>query len=223
VLGFVCGIRPGHREAKFLAMKIYSTKPNARRAARKAGVNPSLVYETEAGKFAIDTPPPPTLEKGQIDLPTIAWLFDCTPRTIQKLASRGIVVRVANGVFEEKTSMRNYVRHLREQAAGRVGQDPAADGVAANVEWKQASTELVRLKLAKEAGQVVAIEEVREIWGRIVRGVRQFVLALPGKIAFEVPTLNSQDRLVIERICRDGLEDASCTAKDIDFVDLTKQ
>ena len=158
----------------------------------------------------IDTPPPLALENGQIDLPTISWLFDCTARTIQKLAQRGVVVRGgALGQFDEKTSVRNYIRHLREQAAGRVGQDPAADGVAANVKWKEASTELVRLRLQKEAGQVVGIEEVREIWGRIMRGLRQFVLALPGKIAFEMPTMTAHDRAVIERICRDGLDDAS--------------
>ncbi|MGP0087517.1 MAG: hypothetical protein ACLP0B_28450 [Steroidobacteraceae bacterium] len=157
----------------------------------------------------IDAPPPATIEAGRIGLPAIAWLFDCSARQIQKLATRGIVVRVANGQFDEKTSTRNYIRHLREQAAGRVGQDPATDGVAANVRWKEASTELVRLRLQKEAGLVVDIEDVRVIWSRIARGLRQFVLALPGKIAFEVPTLNNHDRVVMERICRDGLEDAS--------------
>jgi phage terminase Nu1 subunit (DNA packaging protein) len=189
-------------------MKTYTTKPNARRAARKAGIDPDLVCEVPGG-FMVDTPPPATIEPGQIDLPSMAWLFDCSARQIQKLAKRGIAVRIASGRFDEKASVRNYVRHLREQAAGRVGQDPAADGVAASVAWKEANTELVRLRLQKEAGQVVGIEEVREIWGRIARGLRQFVLALPGKIAFEVPTLSAFDRGVIERICRDELEDAA--------------
>jgi phage terminase Nu1 subunit (DNA packaging protein) len=195
--------------ARGFQVKTYTTKPNARRAARKADLDPDLVRETPDGKFIVDTPAPATIENGQIDLPTIAWLFDCTPRSIQKLASRGVVVRTGTGRFDEKTSIRNYIRHLREQAAGRVGLDPSTDGVAANVEYKQASTELVRLRLRKEAGQVVSVEEVREVWGRIARGLRQFVLALPSKIAFEVPTLNLQDRGVIERICRDGLQDAS--------------
>jgi phage terminase Nu1 subunit (DNA packaging protein) len=158
----------------------------------------------------IDTPPPATIEKGQIDLPGIAWLFDCSARTIQKLAKRGVIVRVASGqFFDQQVSVRNYVRHLREQAAGRVGQDPAADAVGASVKWKEANTELVRLRLQREAGELVGVDDVRETWGRIMRGVRQFVLALPGKVAFEVPTLSTFDRGVIERICRDELEDAA--------------
>jgi phage terminase Nu1 subunit (DNA packaging protein) len=191
-------------------MKFYSTKPNARRAARRAGLDPDLVRVTTDGRFFIDAPPPVSVAQGQADLSALVWLFDCSARTIQKLAQRGIVVRAdAPGQFDEKHSTRNYVRHLREQAAGRVGQDAMSDGVAANVRWKDASTELVRLRLQKEAGQVVDVEEVRDMWGRIVRGIRQLVLALPGKIAFEVPTLNAHDRAVIDRICRDGLEDAS--------------
>jgi terminase small subunit / prophage DNA-packing protein len=186
----------------------YSTRANARRAARKAGVDPELVREVD-GKFMVDTPPPPALEQGQIDLPSLAWLFDCSARQIQKLAARGIVVRVTSGRFEEKTSTRNYVRHLREQAAGRAGQDATTDAVAASVELKQVNAQLLRLRLQKEAGEMVTVDEIREVWARIMRGLRQFVLALPGKIAFEVPTLNGQDRAVIERICRDGLQDAS--------------
>jgi phage terminase Nu1 subunit (DNA packaging protein) len=190
-------------------MKVYSSKPNARRAARKAGLDPDLVRENADGKFAIDVPPPPALQKGEIDLSSLSWLLDCTPRTIQKLALRGIVVRLGSGRFDEKTSIRNCVRHLREQASGRTGQDATTDSVAAGVELKQANTQLIRLRLQREAGELVTVDEVRETWGRIMRGIRQFVLALPGKIAFEVPTLTAHDRGVIERICRDELEDAA--------------
>ncbi len=189
--------------------KSYSTKANARKAARKAGLDLDLVRESATGKFEIDVPPPPALQKGEIDLPSISWLLDCTPRTIQKLALRGIVVRLGSGRFDEKTSIRNCIRYYREQSAGRTGQDGTTDSVAAGVELKQANTQLIRLRLQKEAGELVTVDEVRETWGRIMRGIRQFVLALPGKIAFEVPTLTAHDRGVIERICRDELEDAA--------------
>jgi phage terminase Nu1 subunit (DNA packaging protein) len=139
----------------------------------------------------------------------MSQLFDCTARQLELLAKKGVVVRVAPGEYDSDASTTNYIRQLREQAAGRVGQDPAVDGVQANVEWKQASTELIRLRIRKEAGELLPVEDVREVWGRVVRGIRQFVMSLPGKIAFEVPTLTVHDRGVIERICRDELEDAS--------------
>jgi phage terminase Nu1 subunit (DNA packaging protein) len=206
----IFAIDVGDSRAGFrLVKKSYSTKANARKAARKAGLDPDLVRESAAGKFEIDVPPPPALQKGEIDLPSISWLLDCTPRTIQKLAAKGIIVRLGSGRFDEKTSIRNAIRYYREQSAGRTGQDGTTDSVAAGVELKQVNTQLIRLRLQKEAGELVTVDEVRETWGRIMRGIRQFVLALPGKIAFEVPTLSTFNRGVIERICRDELEDAA--------------
>lgn len=139
----------------------------------------------------------------------LAQLFDCTERQVELLAQKGIVVRIARGRYNAALSTRNYIRHLREQAAARVGQEPGQDGVAANVKYKDASTRLLELRIRKEAGELVPVGAVRETWGSIVRQIRQFVLGLPGQIAFEVPTLTAHDRKVIERLCRDGLEDVA--------------
>lgn len=139
----------------------------------------------------------------------LAQLFDCTQRQVELLAKKGIVVRLGHGRYNAAASTRNYIRHLREQASGRLGRDPKVDGVAANVKWKETNTQLLHLRLRKEAGELVAVADVRETWGRIIRGIRQFVLALPGKIAFDRPMLTARDRAEIEQICRDGLEDAA--------------
>jgi phage terminase Nu1 subunit (DNA packaging protein) len=192
-------------------MRVYTTKPNARRAARRQGTDPELVREVPGG-FAVGNAPAPTeIEKqdGEADLATLAWLYDCSVRQIEILATKGIAVRVGRGRFNVTLTTRNYVRHLREQAAGRVGQDPTQDGVAASIELKQANAQLIQLRLRRESGDLVAADQVRDAWGRVMRGIRQFVLALPGKIVAVVPTLSLHDRNVIEQICRDGLEDAS--------------
>jgi phage terminase Nu1 subunit (DNA packaging protein) len=189
-------------------LKLYSRKPNARRAARKAGLDPDLVREIPGG-FAFEGHPPARTAEPGLSGADLAWLFDCTTRQIEKLTQRGIAVRLARGRYDDKQTTRNYVRHLREQAASHVGREPGVDGVAASVALKEVNTQLAQIRLRREAGEVVAVADVRETWSRIIRGIRQFVLALPGKIAFEVPTLNHHDRTVIERVCRDGLQDAS--------------
>jgi len=139
----------------------------------------------------------------------LAQLFDCTSRQVELLAQRGIVIRVGRGRYNAPLSTRNYIRHLREQAAARVGHDPEKDGVAANVKYKDASTRLLELRIDKEAGALLLAEDVRTAWGAIIRQVRQFVLGLPGQMAFELPSLTPHDRKTIERICRDGLDDVA--------------
>lgn len=139
----------------------------------------------------------------------LARLFDCTSRQVELLAKRGIAVRLGHGRYDAAISTRNYIRHLREQAAARVGHDPAKDGVAANVKYKDASTRFVEMRTQRLMGELVPRQQVRETWCAITRKIRQFVLGLPTEIAFQVPTLTLFDRQAIDKICRDGLEDAS--------------
>jgi len=50
-------------------------------------------------------------------------LLDLDERTIRKFAVSGIMVRAGKGEYALGPSVRNYVRHLREAAAGRQGVD----------------------------------------------------------------------------------------------------
>jgi phage terminase Nu1 subunit (DNA packaging protein) len=135
----------------------------------------------------------------------LASLWSCDERTVQRMAQKGVAVKVGRGAYDLATSTKNYIVHLREQAAGRGGKDTAA----ANIAFKESQTRLNDQKFKKEAGELIPVEEVRTTWFGIMRTVRQFVLGLPNQIAFEVPTLTAHDRKVIDRICREGLEDAA--------------
>ena len=138
-----------------------------------------------------------------------ASLCSYDERTVQRMAQKGVAVKVGRGVYDLATSTKNYILHLREQAAGRAGQDAAVDPVAANTRLRTAQAELTELKIKQERGELIAVEEVRLIWDGIMRAVRQFVLSLPNQIAFEVPTLTVHDRKAIDRLVREGLEDAA--------------
>jgi phage terminase Nu1 subunit (DNA packaging protein) len=135
----------------------------------------------------------------------LASLWSCDERTVQRMAQKGVAVKVGRGAYDLATSTKNYILHLREQAAGRGGKDAAA----ANIAYRDSQTRLNDQKFAKEAGELIPVEEVRSNWAGIMRTVRQFVLGLPNQIAFEVPTLTVHDRKAIVRLCRDGLEDAA--------------
>lgn len=139
----------------------------------------------------------------------LAQLFDCTPRQIQLWAKQGVCVRLGHGRYNAAESTRNVVRHLREQAAGRAGVDRDTDVVAANKERSLEQAKFFRAKREALEGKQVPIDEVREWWGRILRGLRQGALALPRSIAFEVPTLTPHDVKTIRRIVDEFLTDAS--------------
>jgi phage terminase Nu1 subunit (DNA packaging protein) len=150
----------------------------------------------------------PKMITDEVDAAELAFRFDCSPRMIRKLAEKGIVTRLGRGRYNADASTTRYIRQLRQMAEQRVGRDPAVDGVAANVALKEAQTKLLETRLKKEASQLVDAAEAREAWGRIERGLRAFVMGLPGNFAAAVP-LTEHDRARVEKLVADGLEDCA--------------
>lgn len=140
---------------------------------------------------------------------TLAQLFDCDERTIRNLAKRGVIVKAARGQYVLAASIRNYVRHLRDQASGRQGRDELIDAVTENALLRRSQREGQELKNAMLAGQVIRKDDLFPAWARVVRAVRANVLALPNKIAFAMPHLTPHDREMIDQLTRDALYDAA--------------
>jgi hypothetical protein len=115
--------------------------------------------------------------------------------------------RLTESFVRANASTTNYIRHLRALAERHVGWDPALDGIAANVEWKRDSIELLKARLARDADELLPTADVREVWGSVERGLRNVVMGLPSQFAAEIPELTDHDVRTIERLCRDLLED----------------
>jgi phage terminase Nu1 subunit (DNA packaging protein) len=138
--------------------------------------------------------------------PELAWLLGCTDRAIRGYLTRGLAVRAGKrGRYALGESVRRIHRHVAEAAAGRAGTG-LADARAKLATLQAAGQELRNASLR---GETIPKADAIDTWRTIIRGVRQLVMALPGKIAFEVPTLTPADRATIERIARDDLDDAA--------------
>ena len=147
---------------------------------------------------------------GSIPASTLAGLFDVDERTIRKLAADGIVVKGSRrGEYQLGASIKAYVTHLREQAAGRLGRDEAIDPAKENALLRREQRENYRLKNAILAGSAVEIDAIEPGWARVVRAVRSAMLAVPGKVRMQLPTLTNHDGQVIEEIIRQQLTDAA--------------
>jgi phage terminase Nu1 subunit (DNA packaging protein) len=129
------------------------------------------------------------------------WL-GISVRRARELSAAGIIVKAGRG-YDLKSTIARYVAHLREEAAGRSGVAAAA------VALKTANAKLAELRLQKEAGKVLDYEVAKQVISRFIIGLRNRFLQLPGKIAFEVPTLTATDKDRIDQLCRDEMDDAS--------------
>jgi len=141
---------------------------------------------------------------------SLAGLFDVDLRSIQELARSGIVVSAgARGRFLLAPSVRNYVRHLREVAAGRQGNELNAIDEGARL--KIAQRKNYDLKNSILEGSAIPYEAIAPAWARVVRAIRSAMLAVPGKARFRLQHLTPRDAEVIGEIIRDQLEAAPLT------------
>ncbi len=79
----------------------------------------------------------PDLSGATASVNELTALFAVNRRTIASLASKGILVKTGHGRYERAASIRAYVIHLREQAAGRLGREDGSDVVSASADLKK--------------------------------------------------------------------------------------
>lgn len=132
----------------------------------------------------------------------LAHLFDTTPKTIADLAKREIIVKgKKRGSWLLHPSVAGYVRHLREQAAGRGG-DIGAD-VRARLGAAQAT--LTETKAKQLAGELVEASEVEAKWTAACRSIRARVLA----VADRMRDLSSHQHVKLTQELRNALTELS--------------
>lgn len=136
-----------------------------------------------------------------------------SPRNVADWAARGVLVRSENGRYVTVPSIQEYIRVLREQAAGRAsGNSELAEEKANNERIKR---EMAEIKLAQLRGDVLTLDEVVESWTKFALAVKGAVLSLPTKARSTIPHLTAHDGETLKRICRDTLTDLAKQAEAI--------
>lgn len=139
----------------------------------------------------------------------LASLLDLSVVNVHELAKDGTIVKVdgSTGRFLLETSVRTYVRHLREIAAGRQGRE--LNAVDENARLKISQRRNIDLKNAVLEGTMVPLEAIRPAWARVMRAIRTAMLAVPSSARFRLQHLTPRDGEIILEIIRDQLEAAA--------------
>ena len=141
-----------------------------------------------------------------VPVSTLASLLDLDARSIRRLAASGIMVRANKGNYALAPSVRNYVRHLREAASNR--QPAEGSLLTESALLKAAQRKHYELKNKVASGELVPVEEIEPVWSRIVLGIRQAMLAIPGKARI-VMGLDREEAMVLTGLVRDALKTAA--------------
>jgi len=136
----------------------------------------------------------------EITTARLAQLFDVTPKTIADLAKRNIIVKgEKRGSWLLRESVTGYVRHLREEAAARGGEEAAQ----AHARLGQAQADLATTKGAKMRGELVEASEVAALWRGKLKAFRNRITNIPGRVQY----LSARQTVVLQQELRAALDE----------------
>jgi phage terminase Nu1 subunit (DNA packaging protein) len=65
------------------------------------------------------------------------------------------------------------------------------------------------MRLAKEEGRLIPVEQIEPAWLRVAETVKNRVLTLPPAVKEAIPHLTTEDMKLLDRLCREALEELS--------------
>src|ERR1700730_12142403 len=144
---------------------------------------------------------------------SLAGLLDLDTQSLRKLSPAGIVGGSGvRGCSPRAPSVRNYVRHWREIAAGRQGNE--LNAVDENARLKIVQRKNYELKNAALEGALVSMDDLTEAWGAIIGTIKAMVLSIPARCQEKLPHLPFGDIEAIRKVARKVLLETSSMLPD---------
>lgn len=154
------------------------------------------------------------MDLNQLTSEKLAQLFNVNVRTIQLWTSKeGMPFIQENGRafrYSWRLCFKWWIDHKYEAPAANHGSSEAETTqaqAAARLTLARARREEIRVD--REEGRLVPVEQIEPAWLRVAETVKNRVLTLPPKAKEALPHLNTEDVKVLHRLCREALEELS--------------
>lgn len=140
----------------------------------------------------------------------ISKLLDLTPRRIRQLVDEGVIQRAEKGRYELVSSVRGYIRYLRDRAIGADAlPDEAARASRARLIKAQADAQ--EMENAKNREELIPRAVVGRAWAEMAMSFRSRSLSIPKKTAPQVVGVNSIPTIegIMEQMIFEALDELS--------------
>ena len=132
------------------------------------------------------------------------WL-DLSERRFRELIDEGVIERSAKGGYDLKAVVQQYVRNLREVAAGRGGAEAQEQKGSHDARRAAALADKAEMEVAEMRGQLIPADDVRDVLHSAVMIMKTRILAVPTKSAAR---LGLKDMVAAEKVIREEVIEA---------------
>lgn len=139
----------------------------------------------------------PKESPGYVKAAMLAKLFGESTQWIGQLKKNGILKEHKTDAgmrYHAPEATRDYIAYLRERAAGRkknlAGDNKEKEKLEAEVRLKSAKADVAELDALELQGQMHRSEDVEAMTTDLVYTIRGMLIALPGRIAVDVATID---------------------------------
>jgi hypothetical protein len=148
----------------------------------------------------------------------VAEHLGVTPRRVRQLVDEGAIPAPVKRVYDLDACRLACLRRLREQAAGRMGRDGAADLIDERALLARKQRERLEFDLAIKRGKYCEVE----ITGQLVEGafavVREIALGLPGTYADQLAMKSRAECFEILQLAINAMLTSLCDGADEEIV-----
>jgi len=142
-----------------------------------------------------------------INASDLAKILDISEVSVHELVKKNIIQKEGRGQFIPHKCIVYYIRHLREQAAGRGGTELTDE----RARLAKAQAERVEMENEVTKGNLIKIEDAQKEISSAVIACRARILSIPTTIAPFVITCETvaEVKSVIENACYEALNELS--------------
>lgn len=142
----------------------------------------------------------------------MAPLFGVSDRAVQQWAEAGMPFIPVKGKVHRYCWKACFAWWLANRYKGTTA--PSRNGGPPSLAESKARREAVlaardEMRLEKEAGRLVSLDEIEPAWLRVAETVKNRVLTMVPKAKEKLPHLSTEDLKVLNALCREALEELS--------------
>lgn len=104
-----------------------------------------------------------------------------TPKWVNSLTNDGILVQVSRGKYDLATNVQRYVEYAR--GIGDIENEDGVNYVEEKALHERAKRKLAEMELAEKEGQLIQVEEVEQLLGKMIGLFKSRCLTIPSKVS----------------------------------------